>query len=147
MRSTRNLTSSRCPLLAVAPLVAGLDYAFAAARLRSHIFLLAASIAALPAALNFLLALGAGAGAVFFVIAALAALAFFKFAASFALAAADSFRFAFGAGAGAGASASPFIFAHRAFWANAIFRRAAALNFLRVPGVASGVVAVSAGPP
>jgi hypothetical protein len=48
--------------------------------------------------------------------------------------AAESFRLGFGA-------CSPLIFAHLAFCAKAIFRRAAALNFLRLPGVASGVAA------
>jgi hypothetical protein len=124
---------------------------FVAARFVAHIFLVAAMIAARPAALS--LRFGFGAGAVFFVtaapfaFAALAALAFFRFAARIALAAAESFRFALGAVAGAGGSASPLILAHLAFCAKAIFRRAAALNFLRFPGAASGVVAISTEPP
>jgi hypothetical protein len=70
-----------------------------------------------------------------FAFAALAARAFFRFAASFAFAAAESFRFALGTSAGAGAagSDSPLILAHLAFCARAIFRRTAALNFLRFP--------------
>lgn len=81
--------------------------------------------------------------------AALAALAFFRFATSFARAAADSFRLGFGAGAGAGAvgSDSPRSLAYLAFCASDIFRLEAALNFLRFPVGASGVVALSAEPP
>jgi hypothetical protein len=120
------------------------DYTFfAAARFAAHIFLVAAMIAALPAALSLRLGFGvaAGAGAVV-AFAAFAALAFFRFATSAAFVAADSFRFAFGAatrtGAGDGGSDSPRILAHLAFCATAIFLRAAAENFLRVLGVASG---------
>src|ERR1035438_3189825 len=128
------------------PFFVAADYAsFAAALLRSHIFLFEAMTAFSPAALSlrFGFCASARAGAVFFVtadfaIAALAARAFFKFATSFAFAAANIFRLGFGAGVGAGAgcSASPFIFAHLVFCARAIFRRAAAENFLRFPGAA-----------
>jgi hypothetical protein len=133
------------------------DYAsFAAALLRSHIFLFEAMIAFSPAALSlrFGFCASARADAVFFVtadvaIAALAALAFFRFAASVALAAADIFRLGFGAGVGAGAagSGSPLIFAHLAFCAKAILRRAAGLKFLRFPGPASVAAVVSTEPP
>jgi len=124
------------------------DFAFAALT-AAHRFFVAAMILAIPSLLILRFAFGAcaGAGTVFFTaapvaFAALAALAFFRFATSTAFAAAESFRFAFGGGVGAGAggSDSPFIFAHLAFCARAIFRRAAAENFLRFPGLASGVV-------
>src|SRR5450755_4230496 len=130
---------------------------FAAARFAAHIFFVAAMIAALPAALSlrFGFCACAGAGVAFFgadcAFAALAARAFFRFATTTAFAAAESFRFAFGTSAaiGAAGSDSPLILAHLAFCARAIFRRAAALTFLRLPGVASGVETsvVWVGPP
>ena len=63
------------------------------------------------------------------------------------LPAAESFRLAFGASglACAGGSDSPRILAHRRRWASFIRRRVAAENFLRLPGVASDVVAASPG--
>ena len=91
--------------------VADVDYAFAAALLRSHIFLFEAMIAFSPAALSLRFAFGAcaGAGTVFFTaapvaFAALAALAFFRFATSAAFAAAESFRFGLGTSTGVGAA-------------------------------------------
>ena len=59
------------------------------------------------------------------------------------LPAAESFRLAFGASGltFAGGSDSPRILAHRRCWASCIRRRVAAENFLRLRGVASGVVA------
>jgi hypothetical protein len=84
------------------------DFAFAAARFAAHIFLVAAMIAALPAAL--------------------------------------SLRFGFNTCTGDGDSASARSFAHLAFCATAIFRPAAAPNFLRFRTDASGVVEVYAEP-
>lgn len=95
------------------------------------------------------------AGAAFFTAAFLRAIFFGTAAARFKahrfftaatiafLPAAESFRLAFGASglACADGSASPRIFAHRRRWASFIRRRVSAENFLRLPGMASGVVA------
>jgi hypothetical protein len=74
---------------------------------------------------------------------------FFVAAMIAALPALLSFLFAFGASGGdvAAGSDSPRSFAHRAFCARAIFRRAAAENFFRLRTGASGLTEVSAGPP
>src|ERR1039458_10619505 len=65
------------------------------------------------------------------------------------LPAALSFRFGFGATgvAGADGSDSPLMLAHRRCWASFMRCRAAAENFLRFLVGATGVAAVSPGPP
>jgi hypothetical protein len=93
-------------------------YVFAAARLAAHILLVAAIIAALPAALS----------------------SRFGFAAAFDVGVAAGVADACGSGL-------PFFAAHRFRWASAMALRPAALIFRRGRFVDTGVAAGSAGPP